>query len=129
MASTAAQDEAISETQEELAFQRVLLASIDDSVLNRDQAEQEIQEEIRALKQKLKALQRTGAGSSASQLHPHSQSSQPSPPATSVPGSWPTDLTTEAGPSRNRNSASVVSSSNMNRLPGMSCCIAFFCLH
>jgi uncharacterized coiled-coil protein SlyX len=123
MASAAAQDEAIAQLKEELAFQGVLLSSIDETVLNRHEAEQEIKEEIKALKKQLRALQGTGAASSASQ----SQSSQPGPSNTLVPGSWPTDDIVES--STSGNNASGAAPSKMNRLEGQLDCLAFFCLH
>jgi uncharacterized coiled-coil protein SlyX len=120
MASTAAHDEAIAQLQEELDFQGVLLSSIDETVLNRRETEQEVKEEIKALKKKLRALQGTGA-SSASQSQ--SQSSQPGPSNASVPGSWPTDDIVES--STSRNNASGAASSKMNQLPGQLGCLAF----
>lgn len=50
----------------EIAFQKVLLSSIDDSVENRDEAEEEVRNEIKTLEKKLRALKR-GTISSASQ--------------------------------------------------------------
>jgi chromosome segregation ATPase len=63
---------------EEIAFQKVLLNSIDDSVQNREAAEDEVKEEIRELDSRLRALRRnTKASQSSSQ---QSSSSMPSTP-------------------------------------------------
>lgn len=50
----------------EIAFQKVLLQSIDDSVENREEAEAEVRNEIRILEKQLQTLKR-GTASSASQ--------------------------------------------------------------
>ncbi len=44
------------ELAEEIEYQRVLLLSLDDNVVNREEAEMEIKAEIRGLERKLKAL-------------------------------------------------------------------------
>lgn len=65
MASNASQ---ITEIMEELVFQKTMLASIDDTVADRDDAEEEIRGEIRKLEKRLKELKRGPSG-----RHPASQ--------------------------------------------------------
>ncbi|KAH6675016.1 P-loop containing nucleoside triphosphate hydrolase protein [Halenospora varia] len=65
MASNASQ---ITEIMEELVFQKTMLASIDDTVADRDDAEEEIRGEIRKLEKRLKELKRGTSG-----RHPASQ--------------------------------------------------------
>ncbi len=48
----------IHELQEEILFQRVLLSSIDDTVQNRAQAEQDVKDEIHSLQRQLVKLKR-----------------------------------------------------------------------
>jgi hypothetical protein len=110
MATTAAQNEAMNEIREELNFQRALLLSMDNTVQDRHEVEQEIRVEIKALRKKLMALQGTsGTDSSASP----SQSSQPAPSNTLPPGSWPADdIVTD------RRVEEVASSSTVNQLQG-----------
>lgn len=58
----------ITEIMEELVFQKTMLASIDDTVADRDDAEEEIRGEIRKLERRLRELKRGTSGqSSASQ--------------------------------------------------------------
>ncbi|KAE8443177.1 hypothetical protein EG329_002275 [Mollisiaceae sp. DMI_Dod_QoI] len=72
-----ASQQAINELIEEIAFQQVLLASIDGSVQNREAAEAEVREEIRSLESQLRALKRgTTTTASNSQLSPSSHSTQ-----------------------------------------------------
>lgn len=67
---------------EEIAFQRVLLESIDDSVLNREVAQKEIEDEILTLQRQVKALKRgtTAAASSSSSTQQSSAPTQTSSP-------------------------------------------------
>ncbi len=61
----------------EITFQKVLLSSIDDSVHNREAAENEVRAEIKSLEDKLRDLKRsTTTAASNSQLHSSSQYSQ-----------------------------------------------------
>src|SRR3984885_13405471 len=57
-----ATEEAARELMNEISFQKVLLSSIDDSVEDRDAAEDEVRTEIRRLENELRALKR-GSGS------------------------------------------------------------------
>jgi hypothetical protein len=57
-----ATQEAARELMNEISFQKVLLSSIDDSVEDRDAAEDEVRTEIRRLENELRALKR-GSGS------------------------------------------------------------------
>ncbi|KUJ08350.1 uncharacterized protein LY89DRAFT_711734 [Mollisia scopiformis] len=70
--SQAAQAE-IQELINEISFQKVLLSSIDDSVQNREAAEDEVKEEIRQLEAQLRALRRSTT-TTASQLTSSQQS-------------------------------------------------------
>lgn len=60
----------------ELAFQKVLLNSIDDTVQNRDDAEEEVRGEIRALEKQIRELRRSSTTASNSQPSESSQSYQ-----------------------------------------------------
>ncbi|KAE9365444.1 hypothetical protein N431DRAFT_353892 [Stipitochalara longipes BDJ] len=60
----------------ELAFQKVLLNSIDDTVQNRDAAEEEVRGEIQALEKQIRDLRRGSTTASNSQPSRSSQSSQ-----------------------------------------------------
>jgi hypothetical protein len=60
----------------ELAFQRVILNSIDDTVQNREAAEEEVRAEIRALEKQIRALKRGTTTASNSQPAGSSQFSQ-----------------------------------------------------
>ena len=60
----------------ELAFQKVLLNSIDDTVQNRRDAEDEVRAEIRAIEKQIRELRRSSTTASNSQLSASSQSSQ-----------------------------------------------------
>jgi hypothetical protein len=62
----------------ELAFQKVLLNSIDDTVQNRDVAEEEVRAEIRALEKQIRDIRRSSTTASNSQHSASSQSSQKS---------------------------------------------------
>lgn len=64
------------ELMNELAFQKVLLSSIDNTVQNREAAESEVRAEIRSLEKQIRDLKR-GATNTASQSGA-STSSQPS---------------------------------------------------
>ncbi len=76
-AGSQASQQAINELIEEIAFQQVLLASIDGSVQNREAAEAEVREENRALESQLRALKRgTTTTASNSQLSSSSHSTQ-----------------------------------------------------
>jgi hypothetical protein len=61
----------------ELAFQKVLLASIDDTVQNRQAAEEEVRAEIRSLEKQIRMLKRCTT-STASHSQFTSGSTQPS---------------------------------------------------
>jgi hypothetical protein len=61
-----AQQQEMNELMSEIAFQKVLLSSIDDTVENRGEAEAEVRIEIKTLEQKLRTLKR-GTTTSASQ--------------------------------------------------------------
>ncbi|KAF4637235.1 hypothetical protein G7Y89_g851 [Cudoniella acicularis] len=67
----------IEDTFEELSFQKVLLASIDDTVTNREDAEAEVRQEIKTLEKRIKELKR-GGRSSASQSSTAASSTSPS---------------------------------------------------
>jgi uncharacterized coiled-coil protein SlyX len=58
----------------ELAFQKVLLSSIDDTVQNREAAEEEIRAEIRALEKQIRNLKRSTTAASQPQPSRSSQS-------------------------------------------------------
>jgi phage shock protein A len=60
----------------ELAFQKVLLNSIDDTVQNREAAEDEVRAEIRALEKQIRELKRGSTTASQPQPSGSSQSSQ-----------------------------------------------------
>lgn len=60
----------------ELAFQRVILNSIDDTVQNREAAEEEVRAEIRSLEKQIRALKRGATTASNSQAADSSRSSQ-----------------------------------------------------
>jgi phage shock protein A len=57
-ASSQANQRQIDELMEEIAFQKVLLSSIDDSVENREVAENEVRVEIKTLEKQLRTLRR-----------------------------------------------------------------------
>lgn len=79
----------IQELQHEIAFQEVLLESIDDTVVDREAAENEVKEEIRALESQLRALRRrttTTASQSGSSQHPSSSRAAQVTTSTSSPG-------------------------------------------
>lgn len=58
VAGSQAAQEAIRELMGEISFQKVLLSSIDDSVDDREAAEDEVRTEIKALQDQLRALKR-----------------------------------------------------------------------
>jgi uncharacterized coiled-coil protein SlyX len=60
----------------ELAFQKVLLNSIDDTVQNREAAEEDVRAEIRALEKQIRDLKR--GSTTASNSQPGGSASQPS---------------------------------------------------
>jgi hypothetical protein len=67
-ATPQANQRAIDALMEEIAFQKVLLDSIDDSVENREEAEDEVRAEIKTLEKQLRTLRRgPGTTKSASQ--------------------------------------------------------------
>jgi len=57
-AASASQIQAIQELQDELCFQQVLLRSIDDKVQDKENAAQQVKQEIAVLEKQLKALKR-----------------------------------------------------------------------
>jgi septal ring factor EnvC (AmiA/AmiB activator) len=65
-ASSQASQQKIDDLLNEIAFQKVLLSSIDDSVENREEAEAEVRNEIKTLEKHLLVLKR-GTASSSSQ--------------------------------------------------------------
>jgi phage shock protein A len=69
----------------ELAFQKVLLSSIDDTVQNREAAEEEVRAEIRSLEKQIRVLKRRTTTTTASNSQ-SSASSQPSQTQSSNPG-------------------------------------------
>ena len=58
-----ASEQEIAELMNEIAFQKVLLASIDESVLDRSNAENEVRAEIKTLEKQLRDLKRRGTTS------------------------------------------------------------------
>jgi len=62
--SQATQEE-IAELESEISFQKVLLSSIDDSVEDREEAEQEVRKEIYRLQKQLKAARRGTIGAAS----------------------------------------------------------------
>jgi len=60
----------------ELAFQKVLLNSIDDTVQNREAAEEEVRAEIRALEKQIRELKRGTTTAPTSQPSRYLHSSQ-----------------------------------------------------
>ena len=60
-ASSQANQREIEELVGEIAFQKVLLSSIDDSVENRQEAEDEVRTEIKSLEKQLRTLRRAPA--------------------------------------------------------------------
>ena len=76
-AAASASEQEIAELMNEIAFQKVLLASIDDSVQDRANAESEVRAEIKTLEKQLRELKRRGTTSTASTFRPLI-SSQPS---------------------------------------------------
>ena len=66
-----AQRQELDELMSEIAFQKVLLSSIDDSVANRAEAEDEVRAEIKTLEKKLRALKHgtSTTASQSAQLH------------------------------------------------------------
>lgn len=72
----------MSELKEEILFQKVLLQSIDDHVLDREAAEQEVRDEIHSLERRFKQLKRAtkaSSSSSSSSSKPSSQQFQSTP--------------------------------------------------
>lgn len=67
-AATQALEEQIAGLMSEIAFQKVLLASIDDTVQNREAAEDEVRYEIKILEKQLRALRKPRTPTSAPQL-------------------------------------------------------------
>jgi hypothetical protein len=95
--ATRASEQEIAELMNEIAFQKVLLASIDESVQDRSNAENEVRAEIKTLEKQLRDLKRRGTTSTASKLET-SLSSQQSSEATSSSSSThkrPSNLTEE----------------------------------
>lgn len=93
----------IDDLLDEIAFQQTLLASIDDSVHNREEAQNEVKAEIRTLTARLRVKQGITTTALNSRTHSSSQNStsasanasyqtQPQPPKTSTGG----DLSSEA---------------------------------
>lgn len=79
--SQASNQQAIQELIEEIAFQKVLLASIDDSVQNREAAVAEVKSEILSLEKQVRALKRgntTTASSSQASTSSHAIQATPS---------------------------------------------------
>lgn len=67
----------INDLIEEIAFQRVLLESMDDTVVNRQQAELDVRKEIRDLENQVKRLRRgTTAGAPTASNSSNTNSSQ-----------------------------------------------------
>ncbi|CZS91523.1 related to DNA repair protein RAD16 [Rhynchosporium graminicola] len=66
----------VNDLQEEIAFQRVLLSSIDHNVKDREAAEQDVRNEIHSLESKLNRLKRAAKASTSKSS---SQTLQPSP--------------------------------------------------
>lgn len=92
VASSQANQREANELMSEIAFQKVLLSSIDDSVENREDAETEIRAEIKTLEKKLRALRRGNTSASQSTTIPPSQTAA-STTSTSKPRA---DFTTPA---------------------------------
>jgi uncharacterized coiled-coil protein SlyX len=63
----------------EIAFQKVLLASIDDFVEDRENAEAEVRTEIKTLEKKLRALLKGPSASGSQSMPSHSQNLEPTP--------------------------------------------------
>lgn len=76
-ASSTAAQQAMAELLSEITFQKVLLSSIDDSVGNRESAEREVRQEIKALESQLRSLRR---GTTMASNSSAPQSSQPAAP-------------------------------------------------
>jgi len=74
--SSAAAGTAIEELINEIAFQKVLLSSIDDTVQNREAAENDVRTEIRTLEAQLRNLRRSTTNT-ASDSRPSASSQQP----------------------------------------------------
>jgi uncharacterized coiled-coil protein SlyX len=66
MSQPASSQAEIEELESELAFQSVLLRSIDDTVEKRSNVEDEVRAEIKSIEKKLRALRKQGTMSSAS---------------------------------------------------------------
>ncbi|KAF8854292.1 hypothetical protein BDZ45DRAFT_747658 [Acephala macrosclerotiorum] len=82
--SQASNQQEIQGLVEEIAFQKVLLASIDDSVQNREAAEAEVKAEILSLEKQVRALKRcTTTTASSSQLSTSSQPARTTPSTSS----------------------------------------------
>lgn len=71
----------IGELQQELLFQGVLLRSIDESVVDREAAEEAVQREIKQLRRELKKLQAKAAAGSASSAGTQSSLASAAPPS------------------------------------------------
>lgn len=78
VASQASQAE-IEDLIHEIAFQKVLLQSIDDSVENRESAETEVRAEIKRLEKRLKDLRRSATTTASNSRTSSAPQSQPGP--------------------------------------------------
>ena len=77
-----AQQQEMNELMSEIAFQKVLLSSVDENVENRAEAEDEVRAEIKLLEKKIRALKRgtTIAASQSTQLPSSLAADSPSTP-------------------------------------------------
>ncbi|KAL2062122.1 hypothetical protein VTL71DRAFT_6388 [Oculimacula yallundae] len=112
--------------KEEIAFQKVLLSSIDDRVQEREAAEREVRTEIHSLEQKLNQLKRAAKASSSkpsSQNRSNFHSTPEKPGSSAREGStmngnpewqWPSQQTMAHTPGRVEHPADMLSPSQMN---------------
>jgi hypothetical protein len=82
-ATSQANQPEIEELMSEIAFQKVLLSSIDDSVENREEVENEVKAEIKALDTQLRALRRSAGTTTATTQSTSMPFSQPAGARTS----------------------------------------------
>lgn len=82
-AASQANQREIEELMSEIAFQKVLLSSIDDSVENREEAENKVKAEIKALDMQLRALRRSAGTTTAASQSTSTPFSQPAGARTS----------------------------------------------
>jgi hypothetical protein len=93
-AAASASEQEIAELMNEIAFQKVLLASIDDSVQDRLKAESDVRAEIKTLEKQLRDKRR-GTTSTASTFRPAISSQIPEETSSAFPHNRPSNLTTE----------------------------------